>query len=279
MERVLSVQDLSCAGRCSLTVALPVISSMGCRCTVLPTAVLSTHTGFPNPFVRDLTEDIAPICAHWKQTDAQFDVISIGYLSDPRQSQAIEALLDSFSGYPILDPVMGDGGKLYGRITPAHIQAMLHLTGRVKLLLPNVTEAAALSGIAYRETRDPEYYRALARKLLTLGPEAVVITGVSLSEGKTGFLVLDAQGEYFYQAKKHPRAFHGTGDLFSAVITGGLASGIPLREAAVLAAGFVERAISGTREQGPYGVEFEKQLPWLWQKMQSSGCSCACPGF
>lgn len=280
MKRVLSVQDLSCLGRCSLTVTLPVISAMGCECSVLPTAVLSTHTAFPKPYVRSLTEDMGDICAHWQGIGAEFDAISIGYLSDPAQAEAVEKLLDAFESPVILDPVMGDNGKLYSRITQAHVGALRHLARRAKLLLPNVTEAAALTGLGYRESAEKDYYRSLGQALLELGPEAVVITGVPLSEGKTGFLSLDRNGEFFYQAKKHPRAFHGTGDLFSAVTTGALTLGMELQEAAVLAAGFVEKCIASTRECTPYGVEFETQLPWLWQKLQGSqSCTCGCPGF
>ena len=243
MERVLSVQDLSCAGRCSLTVALPVISALGCQCAVLPTAVLSTHTAFPKPFVRDLTEDISPIRDHWKSIGAEFDVISIGYLSDPGQAEAVEGLLDAFPGFVILDPAMGDGGKLYSRITAEHVRAMSRLAKRAQLLLPNVTEAAALTGIGYEETCEDAYYRRLAASLLELGAESVVITGVSLQAGKIGFLAADGKGEYFYQAKRHSRAFHGTGDLFSAVVAGAIARGMDIREAAALAAGFVEKCI------------------------------------
>lgn len=279
MERVLSVQDLSCAGRCSLTVAMPVISALGCRCTVLPTAVLSTHTAFPKPFVRDLTEDIAPIREHWKSIGAEFDVISIGYLSDPGQAEAVEALLDAFPGFVILDPAMGDGGRLYSRITGEHVQAMSRLAKRAQLLLPNVTEAAALTGIGYEETHEEAYYRSLAAGVRKLGAQSVVITGVTLQAGKIGFLAADDRGEYFYQAKRHRRAFHGTGDLFSAVMAGAIARGMELREAAALAAGFVEKCVSSTREQTHWGVEFEKQLPWLWQKLQSTPKCCSCPGF
>ena len=281
MKRVLSVQDLSCVGRCSLTVTLPVISAMGCECSVLPTAVLSTHTGFPHPHVRSLTEDMEAVCAHWKEIGVEFDTISIGYLSDPAQAAAVAHLSSIFGCNVILDPVMGDNGTLYSRITEAHIRAMRDLASGAKLLLPNVTEAAALAGLPYREDGDEAYYRQLGQALLELGAGAIVITGVSLSPGKTGFLSLDRDTEYFYQSKKHPRSFHGTGDLFSAVITAGLTSGMELREAAALAAGFVEKCISSTPECTPYGVEFERQLPWLWQKLQTQrACNTGyCPGF
>ena len=280
MKQVLSVQDLSCAGRCSLTVAMPVISAMGCRCTVLPTAVLSTHTGFPRPFVRELTEDLPQIRDHWQKIGAEFDAISIGYLSDPKQAAEVAAFAETFPAPVILDPAMGDGGKLYSRITDAHVAAMRQLAKGAELLLPNVTEAAALTAIPYRETQDPEYFRTLTQGLLDLGAKAVVITGVSLAEGKTGFYGMDREGKPFsYQTRKIPRSFHGTGDLFSAVVTGGLMTGLDTENAARLAAEFVAKAIAGTPEVTPWGVDFESQLPWLWQKMQSTQCLCNCPGY
>lgn len=281
MKHVLSVQDLSCAGRCSLTVALPVISAMGCRCTVLPTAVLSTHTGFPGPFVRDLTEDLASVRAHWQRIGAAFDAVSIGYLSDPRQAGAVEDFLDTFPAVTILDPAMGDNGKLYSRITPDHVEAMKRLARRSELVLPNVTEAAALTGLPYRDATDPSWFRQLAQALLDLGARSAIITGVSLAEGKTGFFGMDARGrEFSFQRTRVPKSFHGTGDLFSAVVTGGLMTGLDTENAARLAAEFVAVCVSGTREVTPWGVEFESRLPWLWQKLQSAGpCLCGCPGY
>ena len=281
MKRVLSVQDLSCAGRCSLTVALPVISAMGCRCTVLPTAVLSTHTGFPRPFVRDLTEDLAPIREHWKSVGTEFDAVSIGYLSDPVQAKAVEAILETFPAVTVLDPAMGDNGRLYSRITDAHVAAMKGLVRRAALVLPNVTEAAALTGLPYPENPDRDDCLRLTRGLLELGADSAVITGVSLEPGKTGFFGMDSRGRTFhFQTRRIPRSFHGTGDLFSAVVTGGLMNGLDTENAARLAAEFVAKCISGTPEVTPWGVEFERQLPWLWQKLQSGGqCAFGCPGY
>lgn len=282
MKRVLSVQDLSCLGKCSLTVALPVLSAMGCRCSVLPTAVLSTHTGFPGPHVRSLTEDMEPTLRHWRTVGAEFDAISIGYLSDPAQAAAAEQLVDAFKCPVILDPAMGDHGKLYSGITPEHAEAMSQLSRKARLLLPNLTEAALLTGLPYRDTQDAEYLGELSAGLLEMGPEAVIITGASLSPGKTGFYLAARQEEAFsYQVPVIPKSFHGTGDLFSAVVTGGILTGLSLRDAGVLAAGFVEKCISSTREVTPFGVDFEAQLPWLWQKMQSAPACTAgyCPGF
>lgn len=267
MKRVLSVQDLSCLGKCSLTVALPVLSAMGCAATALPTAVLSTHTAFPQPHVRDLTGDILPVCRHWQAIGAEFDAITVGYLSDPAQAAAVAEVLDSFSAITVLDPVMGDHGKPYSRITPGHVQAMKQLCGKASVLLPNVTEAALLTCIPYRATGDAGYYEELLRGMAKFGADTVIITGASLSEEQLGF-VGQSKGKYFsYQTDRIPKTCHGTGDLFATVFTGSILSGKAPADAAKLAAAFVERVIRNTPEASAFGVDFETQLPWLWQQL------------
>lgn len=261
MKHILSVQDISCVGRCSQTVALPVLSAMGHRCSVLPTAVLSTHTAFPNPYRRFLTEDIAPICDHWKQVGAEFDGVLVGYLADPAQCAEVQELLEEQLGLKILDPAMGDRGKLYSGLTEEQIPAMQALGARADILVPNVTEAAMLAGMPYREQADEGYYRELAQELIgELGLRSVVITGVSLAPGQTGFLSYSYRERQFYQAEKQPKTLHGTGDLFSAVLAGGLLQGKGLFDAAKTAAQFVEKAIAATDTVTPYGVEFERVL-------------------
>lgn len=283
MKRVLSVQDLSCLGRCSLTAALPVLSAMGCECSVLPTAVLSTHTAFPKPHIHSLTEDIAAIVSHWQHIGVRFDAIAIGYLSDPAQAEAVAHLIDCFGSLVVLDPAMGDHGTLYSGITPEHVRAMEHLCRKSQILLPNVTEAALLTGLPYREEQDPYYLQELTAGLLDLGADAVILTGVSLQPDTTGFFSQRANAAPFlYQTEKLSKRFHGTGDLFSAVFTGGIVAEKKLSDAARLAAGFVERCIAATEEVTPYGVEFEAQLPWLWQQLQrtpQAACTNLCPGF
>ena len=266
--RVLSIQDLSCLGKCSLTVALPVLSAMGHACTVLPTAVLSTHTAFPNPHCHSLTEDILSIAAHWSSVGAEFDAVSIGYLADPLQAEKVGKVLDLFQSTVILDPAMGDHGKLYSGQTPEHVQAMAQLCRRADYILPNLTEAALLTGLPYREEADAGYLRELADGMLAFGAGAVVITGFTRADGQTGFYGARKDGDTFtYQANRIPRHFHGTGDLFAAVFAGGLLRGKDAPEAATLAARFVERAIAVTRESSPFGIAFEPELPWLWEQL------------
>ena len=145
MKRILVVEDLSCVGRCSLTVALPILSAMGINCSALPTAVLSTHTGFPSPHIHSLTEDIVPICRHFTEVGAEFDGILVGYLSDPEQAEAVAELIGSFDCPVILDPAMGDHGKLYKGITQDHVSVLRELSAMADVVLPNVTEACLLT--------------------------------------------------------------------------------------------------------------------------------------
>ncbi len=263
MKHVASVQDLSCLGKCSLTVALPVLSAMGCACSVLPTAVLSTHTAFPAPHCHPLTEDILPVAQHWVSVGAEFDAITVGYLADPMQAGAVASVLELFEAPVILDPVMGDHGKLYSRLTGEQVTAMQSLCRQADFILPNVTEAALLTGLPYQEQADIGYLRELAAGLLEFGSEGVVITGFQWEDGQTGFFAADRSGEYTYRAHRIPKHFHGTGDLFAAVFTGSLVAGNAMEQAATLAARFVERVITATAESSPFGIAFEPEIPWL----------------
>ena len=266
MKHILSLQDLSCVGRCSLTVALPVLSAMGHQCSVLPTAVLSTHTAFPTPEVADLTDRLSGFARHWQANGVSFDMVSVGYLADPRQAELVAEILERIGASVILDPVMGDNGKLYRRITPEHIDAMKHLAARADVILPNLTEAAALTGLPYREQVTPDYLEKLLGGLLSLGAKAAVITGVHLKDGAIGFCGRQQGGETFsYQGDYVPRQFHGTGDLFAAVLCGGLLRGSSLRDAAACAADFVAACVENTKKVTPFGVEFETQLHQLWK--------------
>lgn len=268
MKRVLSIQDLSCLGKCSLSVALPVLSAMGCACTVLPTAILSTHTAFPDPHCRSLTEDILPIARHWQSVGARFEAVSVGYLADPMQAEAVWQVLSDFGGETVIDPVMGDHGKLYSRLNADHVAAMARLCRRGNYLLPNVTEAALLTGLPYREHPDEGYLRELTAGMLDFGAKAVVITGFSWDESTTGFAGAHREtGMFSYRAARIPRTLHGTGDLFSAVFTGCLVCGKGIYASASIAARFVERVVAATKEASPFGAEFEPQLPWLWEQL------------
>ncbi len=266
MKRILSIQDLSCVGRCSLTVALPVLSAQGIACSVLPTAVLSTHTAFPRPEVIDLTDQMSSFARHWQENGVRFDAVSVGYLSHPEQAAIVGRILDGIGSPMILDPVMGDHGRLYSRITPEHIGALKTLAARADVLLPNLTEAAALTGLPYRQTTDSGYLAALTDGLLSLGAGATVITGIHWQDSAIGFYGQARSGEAFsYEGAYVPRQLHGTGDLFAAVLSGQLLKGKALPDAAAAAAEFVRACVENTPEITPYGVEFETQLYRLWE--------------
>ncbi len=267
MKRVLTVQDLSCVGRCALTVALPVLSAMGHECSVLPTAVLSTHTGFPQPHRRLLTEEIGSIADHWARQNVTFDGILAGYLADEEQAAEVDALLGRFSGLKVLDPAMADGGKLYSGLGEDMVDAMKCLCRRADVVLPNVTEAALLTGLPYQPVGDGSYYRELMLGLSKLGPKTVVITGVQNPDGRTGIVGLSEEGMFSCLTPRLPMELHGTGDLFSSVYTGALLLDRDPLEAGELAVKFVEQAILATPEKTPYGPRFEKALPWLWEHL------------
>ena len=268
MKEVLCIQDLSCVGKCSLTVALPVLSAMGCTCSVLPTGIMSTHTAFADPHIHSLTEDIIPINTHWQKIGKRFDGILVGYLSNREQMDAVAAVLAENPVITVLDPAMADGGKLYSGLSDDHPQDIKALCAKAQILLPNVTEACLLTGIAYQETSDKAYYESLVSGLFDLGVQSVMLTGISLAAGKTGFLYATRQSRAkVYQAKKIEGNFHGTGDIFSAVFTGGLLSGLQGYDAGVLAAKFVERVLKNTKIPTPFGVKFETELPWLWEQL------------
>lgn len=267
MKHVLTIQDLSCVGRCSLTVALPVLSAMGFQCSVLPTAVLSTHTGFPDPEVIPLTEHIGAIGTHLDSIGVRFDAVTVGYLANPAQAQAVLPLLCYYKkqgSLIIADPAMGDHGRLYSGLPTAHVQAMQAICREADVVLPNVTEAALLTGLPYQEKTDVAYLQALTQSMRKLSP-AAVITGVSGKDGTVGFCGgCEEEGYFSYETAVIPRQFHGTGDLFAAVFAGGILADKSVYDAACAAANFVKRCVAGTDTVTPYGVEFEKQLPALW---------------
>lgn len=269
MSQILSIQDLSCVGRCSLTVALPVLSVMGHACSVLPTAVLSTHTGFSNPETVDLEEEMLPFARHWHRQGISFDAVACGYLATPGQAERVEEILSMFSCPLILDPVLGDGGRLYSRMTPAHGQALKRLFPCARVVLPNVTEAAILTGLPFRETGDEAYWASLAEGLLALGAENVVITGISRDGSDVGWYASNGRAAQLQTLPRIPESCHGTGDLFSAAFAGAALRGASVPAGAALAAAFVRRCLEATPVPTPLGVNFEPVLPWLARQAEA----------
>ena len=272
MKRIITVQDISCVGKCSLTVALPVISAMGVEACVLPTAVLSTHTAFKGFTFRDLTCDISSITAHWKQEKFHFDAIYTGYLGSFEQIQLIQRLIDDFGENDtriIVDPCMGDNGSLYSGFTQDFANAMAKLCARADVIVPNMTEACYMLGIPYvAQGYDNNYIEDLLRKLAGLGARRVVLKGISFDDKKLGIASYDSETDkiswYFHE--KMPQSFHGTGDIFASVLTGALVCGLSLEKSYRLAADFVVEAIKATLSHPDYrwyGVDFETVLPTL----------------
>lgn len=261
MKRMVSMQDLSCMGKCSLTVALPVLSAMGIECAVLPTAVLSTHTAFARPAVMELGPHIDRIMEHWTTLEPDFDGISIGYLASPRQCSQAAELIRRFGGencFVCVDPAMADHGKLYSGLTAEHSTAMKKLCALADLILPNLTEGALLTGMDYRPDADEGYCREMVQELLRSGCGGVMLTGFAPRNGSIGLLGKMRGGEFFSCTRKEiDRHCHGTGDLFAAVVTGGILRGLPPMQAGDLACGIVQSAIRRTPADSRYGVAFE----------------------
>jgi len=269
-KNILAVHDISCVGKCSLTVALPILSAAGCTVSVLPTAVLSTHTGgFQGFTFRDLTCDIPGILAHWKKLGLRFDAVYTGYLGSFEQLRLVSRLIDEFRapGAPVcVDPVMADNGRLYASFGADFPPGMAALCRKADLILPNRTEAALLLDEPYREgTQSREETERTLRRLAALGPRRVVMTGVSFSPEKTGCAVYDRETDRtgYAFSEKIEGIYHGTGDVFASALIGALANGIPLLSAAEAAVKLTGDAIARTHRAGTdvrYGVNFEEGL-------------------
>lgn len=271
MKRIASIQDISCLGRCSQTVALPVVSAMGVECAILPTAVLSAHTSFPGFVCTDLTEQLLPAARHWKAQGVHFDALYTGYLASERQVAVVLELLELLAEEDTLlfvDPAMADHGRLYAGFGEHFPARMAQVVAQAQITVPNITEACLMTGMDYRETYDEAYIRQLLQGVAALGAEKVVLTGVSFEKDAIGFMSYDgATGCYdHYFNRREPQAYHGTGDIFSATAVSGIMRGLSLRDAFRLAVDFTLQCIQVTRtdpQAAWYGVEFERALPWL----------------
>ncbi|MDO5344987.1 MAG: pyridoxamine kinase [Lachnospiraceae bacterium] len=277
MKRIITIQDISCIGKCSLTVALPILSAMGLETAVLPTAVLSTHTMFENPVFVDLTEQIRPISDHWEREGFGFEAIYTGYLGSARQIELVTAFFQRFKRENTLlfvDPAMADHGKLYSGFSPSFPEEMKKLCSKADLIIPNLTEASLLTGIPYQEQQDEAWLHKLLDGLSALGPRFIVLTGCSLSPGRIGVLSRDcaAGRDFSYDTEKLPVSYHGTGDIFASTVLGGLENGMNLSAALKLACGYVKDTVQATIRNPAsrrYGVDFETTLPGLIRSLEA----------
>lgn len=275
MKRIASIQDFSCIGSCSQTIALPVLSAMGVECAALPTALLSAHTAFDGFVSLDLTPQLPAIMAHWRAMHLRFDAVYTGYLASAEQVGLVGALLDGMDERPaltLIDPVMGDNGALYAGFSDSFPQAMRALCGRADVLTPNVTEACLLTGTAYGPVQDAAQTRRLLERLLELGCRAAVLTGLRV-DGDMAVAALQRDGTgTLVRTSYIPEVFHGTGDLFASTCAGALVQGAPLERAVRLAADYVALTLRRT-VQAPdrrwYGVNFQETLPELMARWQN----------
>ena len=277
MKRVLTVQDLSCVGKCALAVALPVLSVMGVEACPLPTAVLSAHTMFPDVAIRDLTEEMPRFSAHWQAQKIRFDAICTGYLASVRQVELTAELFRTFGGEDvriIVDPAMAEGGALYTGFSPDFPDKIAALCAQADVITPNITEAALLTHRPYPgEDCGAETAMAFARELTEMGPACAVVTGVRFPDGRIGAVGYDRKtGNGFEKAAERVGGkYHATGDLFSAALTGAVARGLSTERAVSLAADFVCECLRRTppEREDAYGPCFETALPWLADELQT----------
>ncbi len=271
MKRILTIQDISCFGKCSLTVALPLLSSMGVETVILPTAVLSTHTLFKGFTCKDLSDQLTPITEHWKKEGITFDAIYTGYLGTEEEIDAVINIIKSFRNENTLvfvDPAMGDNGRLYPAFNEHYAKKNADLCAVADIADPNITEAAYLTGLPYKEVYTEGYVKELLLALSAIGTKTPILTGVSLSEGKTGAMGYDSVTKKFfhYQNDRIPASFHGTGDIFSSVLAGSFVLGADRTDALKLAADYTAHTIAETLKnpENPwYGVDFEATIPEL----------------
>lgn len=275
MKRIVTIQDISCVGKCSLTVALPIISAMGVEAAVLPTAVLSTHTAFKGFTFRDLTADIRPIAEHWKTEKIGFDAIYTGYLGSFEQLELVSEFFDCFGtekNLIVIDPVMGDYGRLYPGFTQKFADSMAKLCGKADIIVPNMTEASFMLGTEYREKYDEAFIRDILKKLCALGAKTSVLTGVSFTEGQIGVMSYDSLADkYFtYFRERIDASYHGTGDVFASALTGALMNGFSVEESLKVAVDYTVECIKVTKADPDgrwYGVNFEEAVPYLVRRI------------
>ena len=270
-KRIMAINDISCFGKCSLTVALPVLSACGIEACPVPTAILSTHTGgFSGYHFKDLSEHIMPVTEHWRAMNLEFDAIYSGYLGSEEQIEDVKTIIRNFSSEKtriIIDPVMGDSGRLYAGFNHEFVGKMLSLCQLAQVITPNITEACFLTDTKYKEPPfDRDYVETLIKKLFEICKGKIVLTGVSFDEDTMGAAVYDGEKiEYIFNEKIN-ETYHGTGDVFASSFIGSYISGKTIYNATKIAVDFVIDAIKATKALDGdihYGVNFEKCIPKL----------------
>lgn len=264
--KLLTVQDISCYGQCSTTVALPVLSAYGHETAILPSAILSTHTapGFSGFTVLDLTDEMPKIIKHWEDTGIKFDGLYTGYIGDARQFDyilKIKSELMNKNGQFFVDPAMADHGKMYWGLGETIVQGMRKICSVADYILPNITEACFLTNTPYQEEHTDEFINALLERLLALGCKNVILTGYE-KDGKLGAIAYDGKEKVVVLKERQYPSYHGTGDIFSSVIIGNLLNGKSLYDTLDDATDFIVKSIQKTKgdESHWYGVKYEEVL-------------------
>ena len=277
MKRIVTIQDISCVGKCSLTVALPIISAMGIETAVIPTAVLSTHTAYKNFTDRDLTGDLPKIAKHWKQEKFNFDGIYTGYLGSIEQIDILKEFFKQFKtpdNFMFIDPVMADNGKLYAGFDANFVKEMKKLCKMADIIVPNLTEASYMLEKEYKENYSEQEIKDILIELSNLGPKYVVLTGVSFKDNKLGVMSYNKKtNEFFtYFKEKIPAKYHGTGDIFASTLFGAITNNNTLEEGLKIAVDYVWETINDTyktNKKDAYGVNFETKIPYLINRISN----------
>ena len=264
-KKIVTIQDISCYGQCSITVALPVLSAFGIETAILPSALMSTHTGGFNGYTcLDLTDEMPKILNHWISEGIKFDAIYTGYIGDTRQFDIIKEAKTTIlkdNGLLIVDPAMADWGKLYSALNENIVEGMKKIVAEADVILPNLTEAAFLTGTAYAEAPDRCHVKMLLEKLAAMGPKTVIITGVSYKDGKIGAAAFNRETGTFHEyfADTVAKSYHGTGDVFASVAVAAILNGKTIDETLKDACEFVVKCIRHTLNDPNhgYGVKFE----------------------
>lgn len=276
-KRAIAIHDISCVGRCSLTVALPILSAAGLNTAVVPTALLSTHTGEFSGYTHlDLSSQLHPIAQHLSTLGLHYDTFYSGYLASGAQADEILRMMDLLcdeTTHIFVDPAFGDFGRMYSLMDESIPRQMRRLCARARTIVPNVTEASYLLDVPYPGSNaDEAKLTQLCRGLLALGPENVVMTDVNFQPGKTGIAILrrgmDRPLYLFHE--RFEGLFHGTGDVFASFLLGALMNEQALEEAAQTAMELTHEAIELTLKSGEplrYGVQFESVLPQFLKRL------------
>ena len=268
-KRILTIQDISCLGQCSMTVALPIISACSHETCILPSAVLSTHTGgFSGYTVNDLSGDFPSIKEHWLKEGISFDAIYTGYLGSTQQIEYVCDIFDTLKRKDakiIVDPAMADNGKLYWGFDDEYVKGMAYLCSKADIILPNITEACFLTGVEYKESYDKAYVDLLVSKLSEICKGTIIITGVSYDDKEINVVIADNGEQTPYVHRRISKSFHGTGDIFSSAFVGAYMQGKSMFDAVQIASDYTVECIENTvdDESHWYGTKFEIALPSL----------------